>query len=890
MTDDVGRRRAVAIYRALWRLYPSEFRRRFEAAAVDVFEERYREERARAGRPAVVGFLLRSCLNVLVHGIGERLSEARAAMRLRESAADLKHALRSTRRSARQHVAAGLCVALGVSVASAILTLVASTLFRPLPFPEAERLVRVWSVEENVELQGRGQLSFADVSELSRSMNTLDPLAVTGRARVMFLGADGARRVEGEAIGPGYLELLGVEPFLGRRFAPEEYLPSSPPTMLLSFGTWVRDFGADPGIVGGTVRTARGTFTVVGVLPQDFVGTIEADIPDLEFWIPLEHYLTDALRNDRSIEFIWTVGRLLPGATLEQARSEASATGDRLVAEGRLERDSGYWVERFGENWRSDLRGRNYLLLAAAGLLLLVAAANVAGLLVARAMTRQRELAVRAAMGAGWERLVRQTLFETLTVTAVGGVVGVAVAPWLLGSFMRLAPEQLPTYLTLSPDARSLGLSFAVIALTALVAGVTPAALSARVAPASVLGSGGRTSTQGRSARRASRWLVVGEVALTTVLVSGAALLVQSYRAMGSVDVGFRSEGILKLAVFVDSEDVPETGSLPAFYDELRTSLAELPGVEAVGLGSPTVPPAFSAEARARFEGMPDPQRESGILSYLHLVDDGFFDVLDIPVLAGRGIDRTDDPESRRVAVISASLAEAMGGAEASVGRTLELDGFGHEVVGVVEDVLYLGAAVRRPRDIDVYVSLAQEPSRVVSIALRTTGDPSAVVAPARSAIARLTPRSPLDWIAPIDLDLTRGFEGPRFYAALLLAFGGSALLLTAAGVFAVLAHKVAGERVEMGIRRAFGARRVHLLGSVVRSGATLCGSGVVAGAALFAALGGGLSRAVPGLTRIDPVSVAIAAAVILLTGTVASLAPALRATRSQPVDAMREG
>ena len=210
MSEDAGRRLAVSVYRTLWRLYPREFRRRFEAAAVDVFEERYREERERAGGPGVLVFLARSCVNVLVHGLGERLSETGEAVRLRESAADLVHALRATRRSARQHVAAVLCVALGVSVASAILTLVSNTHFRPLPFPDADRLVRVWSVEENVELQGRGHLSFSDVADLSASMTTLDPLAVTGRARVMFLGSDGARRVEGEAFGPGYLALLGV--------------------------------------------------------------------------------------------------------------------------------------------------------------------------------------------------------------------------------------------------------------------------------------------------------------------------------------------------------------------------------------------------------------------------------------------------------------------------------------------------------------------------------------------------------------------------------------------------------------------------------------------------------------------------------------------------------
>lgn len=891
MTESRQAARAVRWYRLLWRIYPREFRRSFRDAAVEVFEARYREEREKGGSGRAARFVARSTMNVLLHGSMERGASVMIGLGVSRGGvgADFAQALRTARRSVKHHVAAILCIALGLSVTSAILTLVSSTLLRPLPFPDADRFVRVWSVEEGVELAGRGALSYADVGDLSASVVSLDPMVVSGRSRVMFLHDDGARRVEGEAVGPGYLELLGVEPFIGRSFSPEDHRASSPPTMMLAFGTWVRDYGADPGIVGSSIPTARGPFTVIGVMPQAFIGTIEADIPDLEFWIPLEHYLSDNLRNNREAEFIWTIGRLTPGATIDEARRQATATGDRLIAEGRLEAPGGYWVEPFGENWRAELRSRNYLLLAAAGLLLLVAATNVAGLLVARVMGRQRELALMAALGAGRERLLRQTLFETMAVTAVGGALGVAIAPWLLSAFMGLAPEQLPGYLSLTPDARSMGLSFVVLAATAIAAGMTPALLSGRASPASALGSGGRTSTQGRSASRTSRWLVVGEVAITTVLVSSAAMLVESYRSLGATDVGFRSENVVKLAVFVDSEDVPGTDALPAFYDDLRTTLGNLQGVEGVGLASPTVPPGFSTEVRARFDGMPDPARENGMLGYAHLVDEGFFSTLEIPVLAGRAIERLDGPGSRAVAVISASLAESMGGIDEATGRVLDLDGFEYDVVGVVDDVLYLGAAQRRPRDIDIYLSIAQDPSRVVSMVLRTSGDPAAVIGPARSAITGLTPRSPLDWIATMPTDLTRGFEGPRFYALLLLAFAGSALLLTSAGVFAVLAHKVTGERAEMGIRRAFGASRADLLGVVVRTGVTLCAVGVLIGTALSLMVSGGLSRLLFGSTGFDLRGTAVAAAVILTTGVLASLTPAIRATRADPVDAMRD-
>lgn len=890
MSADRSDPRALRFYRLLWRAYPASFRTRFEASAAEVFEQRYRDVRASRGVAGLVLFWLHTIGNVVGHGTAERLGSLRRGVDGPALWADAVDALRTARRSHRQHIGAILCMALGLSATSSILTLVSSTLLRPLPFPEAERLVRVWTVEENVQLAGRGELSYPDLIDLESSMSSLDRLVVSARSRVMFLGEAGARRVEGEAIGPGYLELLGTEPFLGRSFSDEDYLPSSEPTMLLSFGTWARDYGADPEVIGRTIRTAGGPFTVIGVLPQDFLGTIEADIPDLEFWIPIEHYVTDALRQNRRAEFIWSIGRLAEGATLEQARIEAEVLGRRLVDAGVMDGSSGYWVEPFGENWRADLRWSNYLLLAAAGLLLLVAATNVAGLFVARAMSRQRELAVRAAMGAGRARLIRRTLFETVWITLAGGTLGMVLAPWLLGSFLRLAPEELPGYLTLTPDARSLGLAFAVLAFAALGAGLAPALLSGRVAPAAVLGSGGRSSTQGRSARRTSRWLVVAEVAVTTVLVSSAALLVESYRAMGAVDVGFRLDRVLKLAVFVDGQDVPEDSRLPTFYDELRTALTEVPGVVEIGLASPTVPPGFSGEARARFDGMPEALRENGVLAYTHLVDPGLMPTLDIELIAGRGIERTDDEHSRAVAVISASLAEMMGGADAAVGRMLDLGAGPYEVVGVVEDVLYLGAAIRRPRDIDVYVPLAQDPTRVVSIALVATGDPAELVGPVRARLAELTPRSPLDWVATMPTDLLRGFEGPRFYAVLLMAFAGAALLLTAAGVFAVLAHKVAGERAEMGIRRAFGARRSHLLGAVLRSGLTLCAIGLAVGAVGAFGLSRLLGRSVVGVGALDLGALVVAGLVILATGAAASLVPAMRATRTSPVEAMRDG
>ena len=350
---------------------------------------------------------------------------------------------------------------------------------------------------------------------------------------------------------------------------------------------------------------------------------------------------------------------------------------------------------------------------------------------------------------------------------------------------------------------------------------------------------------------------MIGEVTLTTVLLSTAALLVESYRTLGATEVGYRTHDVLRLGVFLDRQDVPDN-ELVGFYDRAKESLLEEPGVVSVGLAAPTVPPAFANEARARWGGMPEALRERGVLTHTHPVDPNFLSVLDVEILAGRGLQTGDDASGQAVAVISASFAEIMGGADATLG-------------------------------LDVYVPLAREPSRVVSIAVRADGDPAALIAPVRARLSRLTPRSPLDWITTIESALDNDLQSPRFYMALLLAFAGSALLLTGAGVYAILAQKVSGERADMGVRRAFGASRARLLGSVVTSGASLCGVGLTVGLGLSLGVGWILSRSVFGVDRFEPIGALTAVVMIMLAGTLASLVPGLRATRTSPMEAMRE-
>jgi predicted permease len=864
-----------------------EFRSRVGDSAVDLFRDRFRDV-ARGGRWSLFRFWGRTLANVAVHGMLERVAVLRERHPFRGIGTDVRSAVRTGRRSAKLNLAAVACIAMGIAATAAVLTLFTSVVLQPLPFPEASRLVRVWQQEEGVLRTGRGQLSYPDVTDIAGQLTTLDRFEATGRARLMFLGDRGARRVEGEAVTPGYFELLGVEPFLGRLFAADEYRAASGATMLLAYGTWMTDFGGDPDVLGATVRTNTLDYTVVGVLPPDFLGTIEEDFPDIEYWVPIEQYDMPARRDRRDVAYIWTIARIAPGASVEQAQREVEAVG-RSVAEGVTDTDRpfGLRLERLGENWREQMRGRNYLLLTAAGLLLLVAASNVAGLLVARTLNRRREFAVRAALGAGRGRLVRQSVVETLVLTLVGSAIGVASAPWVLATFIQLAPSELPQYMRVSPDTWALGLTVSVIAVAALVAGLIPAVVSARVHPADVL-HGGRGQTTARAERAWGRLLVAGEVALTTVLLVTAGLLMRSYRTLEITDVGFRTHNLLSMAVFLGVEDMPSLEQSPAFQGRIREAVSSYPGVEKVGLVWPTVPPGWGGDARIRFAGMPAEVEQHGLAIFAHVVDRDLLPALEIPVIAGRNITESDGRGSRLVTVVSASLAEQMGGVEQAVGRTLELEGSTYDIVGVARDVMFFGPARPRDRDMDIYLSLAQHPQRILSIAIQTSGDPAAYVEPLRARLAAIAPTSPLDWINPVNTSIATAFQGPRFYMLLLSAFASSALVLTAVGLFAVLANQVARQTAEFGIRQALGENQGSVVRGIVGDGLLVVAGGLAAGVVGGVVAGQALQTSLFGVGAFDWVTFLAAATVMVLVALAASAWPAWRAARVDPMEALR--
>lgn len=811
----------------------------------------------------------------------------------------LASALRRLARSPRLSLAVVLCIAVGTAATTAALTLVSATLLRPLPYPEADRLVRVWLQEEGSE--ERLELSYPDVRDLERAVSSFDAFEAVARSRILFQGEGGARRVEGEAVTPGYFGLLGVEPLVGRLFSDREHRRGER-VMLLDHRTWGSRFGYDEAAVGSTIRTDRGEYTVVGVLPQSFTGTVEEDSGDIELWVPIDEYVVPRRRARRDIGGIWTLARLAPGETLESAAGELAALSERfaeLHPETHGDRD--FLVEPVGESWRSEIRRGSLLLLAASVLLLLVAATNVAVLLLARAMNERREMAVRSALGAPRRRLLGAALLETVLLVAAGSLLGLGAGPPLLRALLTggtLADESMlgiPVYVSLTFDPRAAALACLAFLVTALVAGLGPALLGSRVDPARALQEGGRTAAGTRGSRRWSAALVFAEVALTTVLVVGAALLVRSYHALQTEDLGFDPGGILRIALFVNEEDVPEVDGLVPFQERVRAALVAEPGVEAVGMVWPTVPIDWPVEGRLNASGFSPELQEEGIRTGVFFADPEYFGVVDVPVVAGRGFTAGDSAsaDAANVALVSRSLAERIAGSgdpERVLGAEAWIAGGPVRIVGVVGDVRYGGPREEPGAHHEVYLPFAREPQRLVSLLIETPGAPAALLPALSRRLADLAPASALDWVGPLDRWVTDLFVlDTRFLLSLVSLFSAAGLFLSAVGLFAVLADSVARRRGELGIRQALGATPGRILAAVVLQGLRVVALGLAAGAALAWASTRVLESTVHGVTPTDPWSFAAAALLLLGVALAAAALPARRAAAVDPAEALRE-
>jgi putative ABC transport system permease protein len=813
---------------------------------------------------------------------------------------DLRYTLRSLRGTLRLSLAAVGCVALGVGGAVFIFTVANAVLLQGPPFPDAHRLVRIWTLHDGTGQ--RADVSYLDVRDVAARARSFDAIEMAARTRTAITTAGGTERVRGESVTRGYFDLIDVRPAIGRAFTGDEYAPNAPRVMLISHTLWLRKFGGRPDVVGQTVRARGNTglraepeqlFTIVGVMPPGFAGTVDPDVS--EFWLPIEQYTPRSLLDRRRTRSVWVLARLRPGVAMAAAQAEVSAIGRHLAAEYPDDyRELSLGVEPVGETWRERFRAGLTMLTLAAGLLLCIACVNIAYLLLTRLAQREHELSLRSALGAPRGAILRQLLGESLLLTTAGGALGAGLAVWGVKFFAAAQLFRLPAYVPLSVDARVVAVALGLVLLTAVLSGALPAWFGSRVGSRNLREIGPGT-TLGRRQRLTVDGLVAAEVAFSFLLLTAAMLMVRSYSNLVRSDVGYRTENLQRMAVSLDPAEYPTPETQLAFVREAKALLAAQPGVRAVSFVAGVLPPWSDTEVPLAVDGVPRPALSA---VNRHAVDDEFFGVMDIALHDGRTFLPADGPDARRVAVVSVSLARALVGGDGrrAMGATLQIARDARqvdppapiEIVGVVEDVRYLGPRADRRADHDLYLPIAQAPSPILSIAVVTDRDPGLLLGTLQRALGRLAPTSPLHWVSTMEEELALQFGDARLYAWLTGLFGAGALLLVTIGIYGVISNAVTRRWSELGVRMAVGARPRDIVVLVLGDGSRPLLLGILVGAA--AALAGATvaTSLVYGVATTDPLTFGGVGLTMLALGLAASYLPARRASRLDPMRVLR--
>jgi predicted permease len=812
---------------------------------------------------------------------------------------DLAFGARQLRRRPGFAVAATLTLALGIGANTAVFSIVDATLLRGLPYPAAERLVRLsnrWQDEP------AGKLSPAEFFDYRDRLRSLEAVGAYAVASANLTGDGTPERLRAAFLSAGVVPALGVAPAAGRAFAAGEDAPGADAVAMLSHGLWTRRFGASPEVLGRRVLLNGEPHVVVGVMPAGF--RLPADMEegeDTEVFLPL--VMGPELAAERGSHFLEGVGRLRAGVAPETADREIAA----LAAGFTREYPDDYPADmRFAAGMvplREAVLGRTRPVLApllgAVALVLLIACANVANLLLVRVDGRRRELAVRAALGAGRGRLVRQLLAEGALLAALGGAAGVLLAAWAVRAVPLLDMADLPSAGPVRIDPAVLAFALGASLLSLLFFGLVPALHASRGQVHGSLKESGRAGTGGVRRRRFRSALVAGEVALAVVLLLGAGLLIRSLAALYAVDPGFRTGGVLTMHVTLPQGDYPDDARVVAGFGEMLRRVGEVPGVAAAGAVTNLPLASTLGDLNFELEGQPVPEDQVSPRADWQVVTPGYLPALGMQVLAGRGIAASDDERAPGAVVVNQSMARQYWPGRSPLGARFKLGGEAGPgwvtVVGVVRDVRH--AALAEPARAEMYLPHAQfrfwnggGAARTLTLAVHTRGDPARLAGPVREAIRAMDPDLPLADVRTLDEVRSESVARPRFLALLLGAFAAVALVLAVVGIYGTLAYLVAQRTYEMGVRMALGARPAAIRRLVVGQGMAMTLAGLVVGVAAALALTRLLSHLLYGVAATDAATFVAVPLGLALTAAVAAYVPARRATRVDPLVALRGG
>jgi len=798
---------------------------------------------------------------------------------------DLRYGFRMLRRNPGFATVAVLTLALGIGATTAVFSVANAVLLRPLPYPQSERLVQIWSTNPTANRWGMWT-AYPRFVDWRRESKSFEEMATTRTWVINFGGGADPEALFGVVTSSRLFQVLHVEPMLGRAFLPEEDQPGQDHVIILSYGLWQRRFGSDRTVVGRAVEIDRQSFTVIGVMPQDFRFPPDLGASySIDAWLPPA---PDPSRSERVSNNYYTFARLKPGVTIAQAQAEMDAVNHGLGERHWEDRSLGVKIVSWRRQVGSEIRPALLLLLGAVSLVLLIACANVANLLLARGAARQRESALRQALGAGQVRMVRQLLTESILVAVCGGAAGLLLAYQGLNLLMRLAPD-IPRLNETTIDAHVLLFSMVLTIGTGLIFGIVPALSGSKADLQVALRESGARLTSGPVRARSRGILVVAEMAMALMLLAGAGLLIRSFLRVQEVDPGFNAKNLLTAFVMLPHDKYPEPRQQGEFFREAMERIASIPAVECVG-GSDSAPMLSNDTGPVSIDGHAAQSGEAAVQAERPKITPDYFRAMGIRLVRGRTFTASDNENSQPVAMINEAAARQYWPGEDAIGKRVRLDDGSapvwREVVGIVGDVRQDGLVkTGRP---EVYAPLAQAPVPYLVLAVRTRVDPASLTAAVRHAVMGVDKEQPLFQIQTMQQVVEGSMAGRRFQMWVVALFAAIALGLAAIGIYGLMSYLVNQRKHEIGIRMALGARRAEVLGQVVREGMELALTGAAIGMGGALLLTRFLSGMLYGVATNDPLTIVTVAALLSGVAALASFIPAWSAARIDPMEALR--
>jgi putative ABC transport system permease protein len=810
---------------------------------------------------------------------------------------DVRFAVRSLLRSPAFTAIAVLTLALGIGANTAIFSVVYSVLLRPLAYAEPERLISIRAAYSETGAQDI-PASQPEYHDYLQGVSALEDLAAVYPISINLTGLGEPQRIQASVVSDNYFRFLGVAPALGRDFTPDDDRGQIGYVVIVSHDLWQKRFGGDPGVIGKTVRLDDDPMTIIGIMPRGFRHVLESGTSPMEVWAPiaLDNPDPDFL-NSRTARVYDLIGRLKPGRTVEDARAELALLGARLREQfPQVYPAAQEWhpvAQPLAEQVVGDVRPALLVLLGAVGFVLLVGCANVANLLLARATVREREIAVRTALGSSRGRLVRQLLTESLVLAVLGGSLGLLLAAWGSSALGRLVALYLPRAGEIELSLPVLGFTAFLIILTGVVFGLIPALQASRMDLQGVLKDSGRGSA-GAPRTRLRAALVVAEVAVALMLLAGAGLMLRSFQRLMAVEYGFDPDRLLTLQVWLPVPNDRSQGRFRShaqrrsFYERALGAVQAVPGVRVAALIS-QLPLRGQSDARLTIEGRPVAPDEPPVTAEGRLVSPNYFETMGIPLLSGQGLPEVADSLSRRHIVVNRTMAEKYWPGADPIGRRVRFgsDGPWLTVTGIVGDVRQIGLA--DPPKQELYSAYHTVSSQEMSMVVRTVDDdPERLGLAVTAAIRSVDPEQPVFGVMSMERVIENASAERRISMVLLLLFAGMALLLSAIGIYGVMAYTTTQRRHEIGIRLALGAGGSDVLRLVVGQGMRLVVIGLGAGLVGAWMLSRVLSSQLFGISAQDPLTYVVVALLLGIVALAATWLPAQRATRVDPMISLR--